>query len=322
MFRMQSTMYHDAIELFQRIMGYEYLVVPVTTASISSPMGLGSDSEPMDIQLWGQDDHLADSQQFALEWGLRLQDGLSGVYYCGTSCRGEDSDAAHLNQFCHFECELPGGLDDGIAVAERFIIHTTKSLLEKFRDEIVAVAGTTKHIDEVLWLWKSQGGSFPRVTLNDALSLPGITPEMWRYVVPGRPELGKALTRKGELLLIERCGGAVWLTEMCHQSVPFYQAYLEGDQTKASCADFLIGLGETMGCGARHETADQVLDSLSRHEVDASKYSWYVEMRRLKPMKTVGWGMGMERYLCWIMQHMDVRDIQVILRLKGSHFSP
>ncbi|KAJ4308782.1 hypothetical protein N0V84_011898 [Fusarium piperis] len=42
MFRMQSTMYHDAIEFFQRVLGYEYLLVPVTTASISSPMGLSA----------------------------------------------------------------------------------------------------------------------------------------------------------------------------------------------------------------------------------------------------------------------------------------
>lgn len=322
MFRMQSSMYHDAIELFQRIQKYEYLVVPVTTSSISSPMGLGSDSEPMDIQLWGKHDYLADSQQFALEWGLRLQDGLKGVYYCGTSCRGEDADAAHLNQFCHFECELHGELDDGIEVAERYIIHTTRSLLRKYSTEIIAVAGTTKHIEDVIQLWTSLGGKFPRVSLDEALSFPETTSEMWRDVVPERPELGKALTRKGELMLIEKYGGAVWLTEMHHQSVPFYQAYLNGDTTKASCADFLIGLGEIMGCGARHETADQVLDSLARHELDVGQYSWYVDMRRLKPMKTVGWGMGIERYLCWIMQHMDVRDIQVILRLKGSAYSP
>ncbi|KAH7196389.1 uncharacterized protein B0J16DRAFT_325907 [Fusarium flagelliforme] len=322
MFRMQSTMYHDAIEFFQRIQRYEYLVVPVTTSSISSPMGLGSDSEPLNIEMWGKHDYLADSQQFALEWGLRLQEGLRGVYYCGTSCRGEDSDAAHLNQFCHFECELAGELDDGIAVAEGYIVHTTRSLLRKYAKEITEVAGTTKHIEDVLHLRASLGGRFPRVPLDEALSLPEITSEMWRYVVPERPELGKSLTRKGELMLIARYGGAVWLTEMHHQSVPFYQAYLDDEKTKACCADFLIGLGEIMGCGARHETAEQVLNSLARHEVDANQYSWYVDMRKLKPMKTVGWGMGIERYLCWIMQHMDVRDIQVILRLKGTEYSP
>ena len=322
MFRMQSTMYHDAIDFFQRVMKYEFLVVPVTTASISSPMGLGSDSEPLSIKMFGRDDYLADSQQFALEWGLRLDDGLRGVYYCGTSCCGEDADAAHLNQFCHFECELPGGLDDGIAVAERYIIHTTSSLLRKYRNEIAAVAGSTKHIKDVLKLWTSGGGKFPRVALDEALSLPELTPDMWRYVVPGRQELGKSLTRKGELMLIEKYGGAVWLTEMHHQSVPFYQAYLDNDRTKAECADFLIGLGEIMGCGARHCTADDVLEALDRHEVDGMRYSWYVDMRRLKPMKTVGWGMGIERYLCWIMQYMDVRDIQVILRLKGLDSKP
>ncbi|OCL12796.1 putative L-asparaginase [Glonium stellatum] len=322
MFRMQSTMYHEAIDLFNNGLGYEYTVVPVTSSSVSSPMGLGSDSDPVAITLDGLSTHLADSQQFALEYALRLQEGLKGAYYVGTSCRGEDTDAMHLNQFCHFECELPGSLDDGIAVAERYIIHMTVSLLEKHKNEILSFAGTTAHMEDILRMWRFRGGNFPRVSLDDALKLPEITQEMWRYVVPERPEFGKSLTRKGELVLIKRFGGAVWLTEMDHQSVPFYQAYADENCMKARCADFLIGLGEIMGCGCRHATAESVIDALARHEVDANAYAWYIDMRRLKAMETVGWGMGIERYLCWVMKHDDVRDVQIIPRFKGVEYRP
>ena len=69
-------------------------------------MCLGSDSEPVPISFLGQTTHLADSMQFALEYFLRIEDGLPGAYYINTSFRGENSDEMHFNQFYHVECEL------------------------------------------------------------------------------------------------------------------------------------------------------------------------------------------------------------------------
>lgn len=88
-------------------------------------MGLGFVSQPVSISLGGLNTYLADSQQFVLEYALRLQDGLPGTYYVSTSCRGEDPVSTHLilNQFCH--CDLLGGLDGGIAVANLYIVHMT-----------------------------------------------------------------------------------------------------------------------------------------------------------------------------------------------------
>lgn len=53
--------------------------LPVTTGSISSPMGRGSDSLPVKVKLEGVETYLADSMQFLLEYGCRLTN--KGVYY-------------------------------------------------------------------------------------------------------------------------------------------------------------------------------------------------------------------------------------------------
>lgn len=53
--------------------------LPITTGSISSPMGLGSDSIPVKIQLGGRDTYLADSMQFALEYGCRFLKMVYGI---------------------------------------------------------------------------------------------------------------------------------------------------------------------------------------------------------------------------------------------------
>ncbi|PNP43201.1 hypothetical protein TGAMA5MH_05136 [Trichoderma gamsii] len=322
MFGLQSTLFHSSIDFFHRQMGYKYLIVPITTNSISSPMGLGSDSQPVSIELHGEQTYIADSQQFVLEYALRLQDGLAGSYYVGTSCRGEDPDATHLNQFCHVECELLGGLDSGMKVANDYVVSLTESLLREHADAIRAYAGSTSHLDSLIQLYKSNGNAFPTITLDEALALPEMTDDMWKYAVEGEPQFGRSLTRKGERMLIEKYGGACWLLEMDHLSVPFYQAYTDDGFKKARCGDLLLGLGEVVGCGQRHQTEEEALQALAQHEVDPQEYAWYLEMRRTKPLTTTGWGIGTERFLSWVMQHDDIRDIQLLPRLKGVECNP
>ena len=107
MFKLQNTLYDSTNYYFKSIL-YNYVLTPVTTQSISSPMGLGSDSLPVHVNILGQDVFLADSMQFNLEYTLRMGDDLPGVYYVSSSFRGEDPDQTHLNQFYHVECELRG----------------------------------------------------------------------------------------------------------------------------------------------------------------------------------------------------------------------
>ncbi|KAJ9482700.1 hypothetical protein VN97_g10723 [Penicillium thymicola] len=326
MLRIQSALFHTSIDFFRHKMNYEYLVVPLTTGSISSPMGLGSDSQPVSIQLNNKPTYLADSQQFLLEYALRLQEVPRGVYYAGTSCRGEDHDPTHLNQFCHVECELLGGLEAGMDVANQYIINLTQSLLASHGPEIALYAGTTSHMQHLLKLYSANNNYFPTITLSEVLALPELTNEMWEFVVPGDPAYGRLLTRKGEQMLIAKFGGACWLTEMDHLSVPFYQAYIPGNPTqqvaKAQCADFLLGMGEVLGCGNRHVSVDQAMRGLGEHGVNPEDYKWYLDMRKEKELETTGWGIGTERYLCWVLGHDDVRDVQIFPRLKGLECAP
>jgi beta-aspartyl-peptidase (threonine type) len=327
LFRMQDTFLQSSNDFFRDpAVGYKYLIVPLTTGSISSPMGFGSDSQPVSVELNGQQTYLADSQQFLLEYALRLEHDLPGAYYVGTSCRGEDHDATHLNQFCHVECELLGGLEEAMSVANQYVAHVTKAFLTRHSSEIEAYAGSTSHLQSLLDLYKKHGDAFPVVTLEEALALPELTDEMWEYVIPGQVQFGKKITRAGERMLMRRFGGAVWLTEFDHLSTPFYQAYTgmteRGVGAKAKTGDLLLGLGEVLGCGERHETVDDALQALRQHEVDPQEYQWYVDMRDAKPLRTSGWEMGMERVLAWILQHDDVRDVQLLPRLKGLEIAP
>ncbi|XP_036408698.1 uncharacterized protein LOC118794546 [Megalops cyprinoides] len=321
LFQVQNTLFHETVEFFHSTCKYAYALTPLTTDTISSPMGLGSDSEPVFVNMLGQDVYLADSMQFVLEYFLRFQEDLPGAYYVSPSFRGENPDATHLNQFYHVECELLGDMDAAISVAEGYVTHLTRAMLKRHSDIILKSAGTLCHIQDLLKKLDGQT-PLPRVTLEEAIPMMP-SEDCLEWVQDGEPHFGRKLTRKGERVLIERYGGAVWLMEMDHLGVPFYQAYVEGSgKRKAKAADLLLGLGETIGLGERHSTAEMVQESLKHHAVPEDSYKWYINMREIKPLLTSGWGMGTERFLCWLLQHNDVRDMHIIPRMKAKKYMP
>lgn len=113
---------------------------------------------------------------------------------------------------------------------------------------------------------------------------------------------------------------------MDHMIVPLYQAYVSqrgdhGSQSnggKAQCGDLFLGLGDVAGCGRRHFTADQALGALAQHRVDPTEYGWYIDMRKIRELQTTGWGIGSERLLAWILQHDDIRNVQLFPRQRAS----
>lgn len=293
---------------FWRDRGVKSLHLPITTHSISSPMGLGSDSLPVEVELFGVPTFLADSMQFMLEYGCRL--ATDGCYYLMPSFRGEEADETHLNQFFHSEAEIPGGLEDVIDVADRYVRHLAAASLDQLRTPLARVAGGTTHIERFL------EQPTTRITFDEAVDLLGHD----ETVLEETPDW-RRITRAGELQLIEKIGPAVWLTHFDHASVPFYQAYDETG-TRALSADLLLGPGEIVGCGERHVNGAQVTDALKRHEVPERDYQWYVDLKNVHPLWTSGFGMGVERFVMWLMQCTDIRRIQLAERYNGQRTAP
>lgn len=244
--------------------------------------------------------------QFYLEHATRLH--TKGAWYYNLSFRGEKEDRTHLSQFYHCETELPGTLDTAIETAEGFVRHLTSQLLKDHADLLISHFAGVAHLEEMVA--KLQKGGLPRITYNDAKKLLGDCEDCFAPIhVPGGGSVTETITRKGEMLLLAKLG-PVWITNFEHLSVPFYQAF-DTDGT-ARNADLLMGIGETIGCGERHADTASLEQALRLHQVPVEDYAWYADMRKFAPMQTSGWGCGIERFLMWVIQHDDIRDIQCI----------
>lgn len=290
--------------------GVKAVHLPITTGSVSSPMGLGSDSAPVAIDLFGQHTYLADSMQFMLEYACRLNS--AGAWYLMPSFRGEDSDETHLNQFFHSEAEIAGGLDEVITTVDDYVRRLASAALERCGDQVGQIAGSTSHIERMLDM-----GQFPRMTLDEAISYLGDDDHAVHY-----QEGWRTLTRHGEHRLLEEVSPVLWVTHYDHLSVPFYQAYGDDEKRTALNGDLLFGCGETVGCGERHEDGEQTRAALAHHRVPEQAYDWYVQMKQHRPMRTSGFGLGVERWLMWVLGQKDIRELQLAPRLNGVTINP
>lgn len=307
--------FHRATTLFWMKHDVKNIYLPVTTGSISSPMGLGSDSSPVKVNLQGVDTYLADSMQFSLEYGCRFAE--NGCYYVMPSFRGEDCDKTHLSQFIHSEAEVPGDLNKIMQLVEDYLRFLSLYMYENLKKEIELIAGDTEHIMKVIL----RSTAIDRISFDEAeyklrfdedciTKAPG---QNWRN-----------LTRKGEQKLMDSYGGFVWVTHWDEMTVPFYQASIisEGKRRLALNGDLLFGIGETVGAGQRHQNTSHLLEALQRHQVDPVSYDWYIKMRDEAPMLTSGFGMGVERFFMWLLKQSDIRNFQLLLRENGLNILP
>ncbi|ACM31458.1 MULTISPECIES: asparagine synthetase A [Rhizobium/Agrobacterium group] len=291
--------------------GADNLHVPVTTGSVSSPMGLGSDSLPVRAIIQDKEIYLADSLQFLLELGIRI--ARRPVYYISSSFRGEDVDPTHLAEFSHSEVEIEGDLNEIIDLGGKYVSHLAQTLLDKCEGQILNSVGSLNHLQDVAKL----KGNFPRLRHSDALELLHSEPRATKELLPGVA----TITRAGERQIMEVIGSPVWITHMPRKSCPFYQRPEEGSDACLS-ADLLLGPGEILGAGERCEDFLSTSRSVADHEVDPSPYQWYLEMKRSSPLRTAGFGLGIERFIMWALDVGDIRDCCLWLRKHGEVINP
>jgi asparaginyl-tRNA synthetase len=284
--------------------GVKACPLPVTTASISSPMGKGSDSVPVEVEICGERTFLADSMQFALELVVRQQ--RSGAWYLMPTFRGEDPDETHLNQFLHLEAELNCDFSLVKELVDELISSlASRLLLSPLSSDIAAAAGSVKHLNVL------SRGKFPVISYARATELVGAVPGAIRYV-SGMP----VLTRLGESeVVLQMNHPACWVVDPSAELVPFYQA--ARPDGSAICGDLLMAIGEVAGAGQRHTGYEECATALHDHGIDTASYQWYLEMKRIAPMVTSGFGIGVERLLASLLDQQDIRNIPLAPRLRG-----
>jgi asparaginyl-tRNA synthetase len=295
---------------YAHLRGLRALHFPITTRTVTCPSGLGSDAAPVRVAVNGVDTYLADSMQFMLEYGCRLfEDGCHCIL---PSFRADRADTSHLGQFVHAEAEIPGDLDALIDYVTGYIRHLAIAILDQHEGDLMGLRGSCAHLPAA-----TGPEAFSRIDFGEAVQLLDANP---RYVT--RSHGARLLTRAGEQRLIELLGPFVWVTHFDSLAVPFYHACCPEDPSKAINADLLFGMGEIVGAGQRHRDGGEVRAGLAVRGVAESDYDWYCRMKDRWPMLTCGFGLGVDRFLLWVLDHGDIRDLPLVSRIDETKAWP
>lgn len=290
------------------------------TPSVSSPMGPGSDSEAIEIQFGDKKTYLVDSSQFGFE--PILMNDIERVYCYLPSMRGENPDNRHLNQFFHCEAEIRGTLDDLTPIVENYVRMLSKTLLampailERLSLDIVS---SQKALEAIV-----AANSFPRISFDEAIEK---LAESGEDDVVQITSHGRDITAKGERILLKLIGSdlPVWVYNYDRDRVAFYQKPLPGSTVKVINADLLFPPlieesfgGEIVGAGQRQDSTKEMYESLSRQEISAEPYEWYIKLRNSPGYSvTSGFGLGIERFITWALCRKDIKEAIVYPRLKN-----
>ena len=139
------------------------------------------------------------------------------------------------------------------------------------------------------------------------------------------PEWGASLQTEHEKYLAgEKFGAPVFVTDYPQALKPFYMRL--NDDTSATtpsptvaCFDLLVpGIGELVGGSLREERLTHLERAISHAGLDKEAYDWYLDLRRYGSVKHGGWGMGWERFVCWVTGVGNIRDVVAFPRWKGN----
>ena len=298
----------------------------MTTPSVSSPMGPGSDSDPIKIKFGKYKTFLIDSSQFGFE--PLLLNNFDKVYCYLPSMRGENPDARHLNQFFHCELEIIGNLEDLIPIVEKYIkfLCETVLLMDSSINKISSNSKKTKEIlKKVIKL-----DSFPEITFDKAVNVL-IKNKKKKYI--NFTNHGKDISNKGEIVLMKilKIDTPLWIKYFDRDRTPFYQKPCSENKDKTINADLLFPPitknafgGEIVGSGQRQDNPKEMYESLKRqNNISTKPYEWYIDLRRFSNYQTTsGFGLGIERFIAWALAKDNIRDVIPYPRLKNIKMLP
>ncbi len=289
--------------------------------SVSSPIALGSDSKAIGFCLEGRSYYLADSSQFGME--PLLINSFDMVYCYLPSFRGENPDKRHLNQFYHCEAEMLGNYNKAMLVAEKLVKYLTKSVLQGLRNKDFRFSQISNLTD----LDRICKNKFTKITFDDATKL--LENNGYNNLIEYR-KFGRVLTPEAEKMITKLVGNdkfPVWVVNYDRDSVAFYQKPNPTDSTKALNADLLVpplsknGMGgEILGLGERQNSATSIIESIRRQHIsNKGQYDWYIKLRENSKYRTTsGFGMGIERYISWILGLNSLADSSLYPVVKGA----
>lgn len=123
-------------------------------------------------------------------------------------------------------------------------------------------------------------------------------------------EWGANLGYKEEKVLTEDKEQPFFITHFPREK-GFYHKPDPEEPKALLCHDLLApeGYGEIIGGGERIWEKHLLIERLKENHMDLENYSWYIDLRRFGSVPHAGFGLGMDRFLTWLIKTNHIKNV-------------
>lgn len=233
-----------------------------------------------------------------------MSHGLSKVYTFGPTFRAENSKSAiHLSEFYMLELEesFVDSIDDIIATINKLFRNTSKEFLDTSSEDVARINRTNKNfkLDEHFnWIDKE----FKVLTFKEAFEI--IQRNKDKFKKP--PNFDDGLSKEQELFLAAYCQGPCFVIEWPKNQKSFYMREKKENPNIVEALDFIVPrIGEVVGGSVREDNYEALKAKMPAVE----SLQWYLDLRKYGSVTTGGFGMGFERYLQFLLNIHNIKDV-------------
>jgi asparaginyl-tRNA synthetase len=245
------------------------------------------------LKYFDQDLYLTQSSQLYLEI---LIYSLENVYCIAPSFRAEKSRTIrHLTEYWHIEAEWPfADINDLMQFEEDLMTHICRSLGDNCKKEFAELGAD---IDKL----KAVEAPFPRITYREAINRLKVKNPALKW--------GIDLGYEDEKALAEDFGKPFFVYDYPTDIKAFYcKTYPDKPEVAMSVDMMVPRIGEISTGGAREENKDILIQRMKEQSLKPEDYEWYLDLRRYGTVPHVGFGMGLERLITWMLDLDNIID--------------
>ena len=245
------------------------------------------------LKYFDQQLYLTQSSQLYLEI---LMYSLEKVYCIAPSFRAEKSRTIrHLTEYWHMEGEWPfADMTDLMNFEEGLMAHICQSVSEKCEKEFTELGADINKL-------KTIKTPFPKITYKEAIE----------RLKPKNSALdwGSDLGYEDEKVLAEDFGQPFFVYDYPTEIKAFYCKTYKDHPEIAMSVDMMVPrIGEISTGGAREDNKDMLTQRMKAQGLNPEDYEWYLDLRRYGTVPHVGFGMGVERLIVWMLDLDNIID--------------
>lgn len=264
---------------------------------VSPPMFITSACEGgstlFGLKYFDRDLYLTQSAQLYLEV---LIYSLEKVYCVAPSFRAEKSRTIrHLTEYWHIEAEQSfAGMGDLMRLEEELLAHVCRRAVDECKREIVELGADISKLESVKT-------PFPRITYTEAIE---------KLNAKGfRIKWGDDLGYDEEKAIADEFGKPFFMYDYPKHIKAFYCKARRDKPEIALSTDMLVPrIGEISTGGAREDDKEVLVARIKDMGLNEKDYDWYIDLRRYGTVPHVGFGMGVERLLTWMLDLENIID--------------